>query len=70
MLEEINHKNLAKLRSIFSITHYSEIIVVCGREFQELIKGFEELTDVKVVLCKGRGPSPKAQNLKRGILSR
>ena len=68
MLEEINQKNLAKLKSIFSKTRYSEIIVVCGREFQELIKGFEELTDAKVVLCKGRGPGPKAQNLKQWIL--
>ena len=70
MLEEINQKNLAKLKSIFNKTRYSEIIVVCGQEFRELIKGFEELTDARIVLCKGRGLGPKAQNLKQWILKK
>jgi hypothetical protein len=68
-LEELKQTNLSKLGSIFNQHHYKEIFVVCGREYRKLIEGFEQLTDAKVVFCKGAGLGPKAQDLKRWILT-
>jgi len=68
-LQEANREDLARLRIIFSKSRYHDILVVCGKEFRRLIEGFEELTEAKTVLCEGKGLGPKAQNLKRGILS-
>jgi hypothetical protein len=69
-LEKANRENLARLRSIFNKNRYREILVVCGKEFQRLIEGFEELTEAKIVFCEGKGLGPKALSLKQWILNR
>lgn len=68
-VQKARQANLTKLAEIFSKKRYSEIFVVCGREFQKLIEGFQNLTNTKVVFCEGAGLGPKAQNLKEWILS-
>jgi hypothetical protein len=66
-LRDANERNLVTLGNIFRQNHYDEVLVVCGRPYQKLIMGFEDLTAAKVVLLEGRSLGPKAQNLKRWI---
>lgn len=67
-IRKLRRKNLAKLKEIFATTEYSEIFVNVGKEFMELIKGFEKLTSAKIIYASGRGLGPKAQHLKKWIL--
>ena len=68
-VQKARQANLTKLAQTFSEKQYSEIFVVCGREFQKLIAGFQNLTNTKVVFCEGAGLGPKAHNLKQWILN-
>lgn len=68
-VQKARQANLTKLAETLSEKQYSEIFVVCGREFQKLIDSFQNLTNTKVVFCEGAGLGPKAQNLKKWILS-
>jgi len=68
-LEERRKTNLDKLRAILAQKSYSEIFVACGKDFQKLIDGFQKLTPAKIVFCRGSGLGPKAQELKRWILT-
>ena len=67
--EHLRISNLKKIGDILKRTPYSEIYVVCGKDFQAFIKGFEEGINVPVTYCQGRGLGPKARSLKNWILA-
>jgi hypothetical protein len=67
--EDARASNLTKLRKMLGKASYSEIYVVCGRDFQAFIKGFEEFADTPVTYCKGPGLGGKARSLKLWILA-
>lgn len=67
-VERNRETNLNKLRKLLSNDKYSEIFVVCGRNFYSLIQGFEKFTNAKVIYAQGRGLGPKAQHLRNWIL--
>lgn len=61
--------NLARLKKMLRKASYSEIYVVCGRDFQAFIRGFEEFAGTAVTYCKGPGLGGKARSLKLWILA-
>ena len=65
---ELKRKNLEKLRAILS-TGYDEIFVNVGREFYQLIDGFEKFTNARVVHAQGRGLGSKATALVDWIIA-
>ena len=67
-MEKLRKTNLQKLGQVFKVNKYSEIFVVCGKQFQQFISGFENLTEAKVTYCKGSGLGQKAQHLRQWIL--
>ena len=67
--EQARVSNLTKLREMLKKTSYSEIYVVCGKEFQALIRGFEEFANAPITHCQGRGLGCKARSLKDWILA-
>jgi len=68
-MKKLRERNLKKLKEVFDKTDYSEIFVNVGKQFFELIRGFETLTKAKIVYASGPGLGPKAQHMKKWILS-
>lgn len=67
--EHARISNLERIEEILKKTPYSEIYVVCGKDFQAFIKGFEEFANTAITYCQGRGLGPKARSLKDWILT-
>jgi len=68
--EHARISNVKIIEGIAKKTAYSEIYVICGKDFQGFIKGFEEFANTTVTYCQGRGLGPKARSLKDWILAR
>jgi len=68
-LKETQKNNLETLKNIFEKKNYDQIYVNVGAEFTKLIDGFEDLTSAKVIYARGPGLGPKAQHMKKYILS-
>lgn len=60
---------LSKLQKQLRQKEYLEIYVNVGKQYRELIEGFEKITDANIIYAEGPGIGPKAAHMKKWILS-